>query len=168
MSADSSEYVWAVLPNEGLERLEENGKTVFNMDNTPMPNNNVTAMYSESSGSVWIACEGGYLLRFDGITWSVFSPDETSMPSIKIHAIAVDEKGNKWIGTNHGLVIFNEQGVDIAIPVAPSMDKSNRITAPIFGTVVSACSTMAIELEKAFGRRCKYLDLIKQWKGLGA
>ena len=141
---------WLSTLNGGLEKFDGNNFTTYTSSNSPLPNNQVTAITTDSSGVVWAGCQGGYLVRFDGSSWKVIGPDRSGIPSANVTCIKADAKGNKWIGTEHGLVIYNENGVNVAMPVAPYLAVGSPIINPKLSDTLSGCSRYVVTVRNPF------------------
>ncbi len=64
----------------------------------------------DSKGTIWIGTKGG-LFRFDGKEWRHILPHNSGLPYHEISDLAIDQYDNIWIGTQHGLGVFNENGI---------------------------------------------------------
>jgi ligand-binding sensor domain-containing protein len=70
----------------------------------------------DSEGNKWLSSSGKFF-KFDGNNWTEYNFDDYSLPDVNVRTIAIDSKGNKWICAHYGtgLVIFNENGIDLPL-----------------------------------------------------
>ena len=84
--------------------------TVYDMDNSGLPSNGISALAIDVQGNIWIGTWG--LARFDGTNWTVYNTDNSGLPNNGTLALAIDAQGNTWIGTNGGgLGVYRKGGV---------------------------------------------------------
>jgi ligand-binding sensor domain-containing protein len=75
--------------------------TVYDMSNSPLPDNNVYALAVDGNGNKWIGTDLG-LAVFDNTNWTVYTTSNSGLPNNSVRAIAFDSAGNAWIGTYFG------------------------------------------------------------------
>lgn len=93
----------------GLAKFDGIHWTVYRMDNSPLPNNNITAIAQQNNSTIWIGTINGLVRIFDDI-WTVFTVFNSELLSNTITCLEVDDKDNIWIGTGDGLSKY-ENGV---------------------------------------------------------
>ena len=75
---------------------------IFNVDNSGLPENGITALAADANGSIWVGTETG-LVFYDGATWTPFFSGGSGLPDNAIRSLAVDqESGTLWVGTFMG------------------------------------------------------------------
>lgn len=72
---------------------------VFNMANSGLPSNRVTALVQDAQGIIWAGTDWG-LCRYDGQSWTVVQEAYGELPSNSISCLAVDSLDRLWIGTD--------------------------------------------------------------------
>jgi len=82
----------------GLAKFDGVNWTVYNTENSGLPNNGINAIAIDAQGNKWIGTYKG-LAKFDGVNWTVYNTENSGLPSNYVRAIAIDAQGNKWIGT---------------------------------------------------------------------
>ncbi len=104
---DSDSSVYYPLPGEGLAKFDGENWTVYNKDNTYLPDARISALAIDQQGNIWIGTWNG-LAMFDGENWIVYNMDNSGIPNRSVLSIAIDSEGTKWIGTfENGLVKFD-------------------------------------------------------------
>lgn len=75
-------------------------------------NSTETMIKEDSKGNIWIAMELG-LFKFDGIEWTHFNHLNSGISSIGIgiNDLDIDQLDNIWLSTDHGISIYNEEGI---------------------------------------------------------
>ncbi|MDP4175671.1 MAG: two-component regulator propeller domain-containing protein [Bacteroidota bacterium] len=83
-------------------------------DNKEYPHLNSVAIDKE--GNKWLSSSSKFF-KFDGNNWTEYSFSDYGLPDVNVRTIAIDSKGNKWICAHYGagLVIFNENGIDLPL-----------------------------------------------------
>lgn len=81
---------------------------VFDMSNSPLPSNTVSAIAEASNGDLWIGTEWG-LVRYDGMDWTVLQ-EADGLPENMILSVAVDADDRVWAGTMTQGVAVLDQG----------------------------------------------------------
>lgn len=84
----------------GLVYFDGENWTVYNVHNSNLPSQKITAIHVDKDGIVWIGTEDAGLVKFDGTQFSSFS-------SPSIHSIA-SEGNNLWIATNAGITAWDK------------------------------------------------------------
>ena len=84
------------------------GWTVYNMNNSGLPRNVVSALAVDDNNTYWIGTlGGGGLAAFDGVTWTVYTVNNSDLPNNFIYALEITENNLVWVGTNYGLAKFD-------------------------------------------------------------
>lgn len=101
----------------GLAYRSINGEwTVYNQDNSELPDNWINALESDGSGGLWIGT--GYILDISDLTyrsvsgeWTVYNQDNSELPSDRINALESDGNSGLWIGSHEsGLTYRSASG----------------------------------------------------------
>jgi hypothetical protein len=84
------------------------GWTVYDMNNSPLPRNVVSAIAIDENNTVWIGTlGGGGLASFNGTDWQVYTSGNSELPNNFIYTLHIDSNDLLWIGTNFGAASFN-------------------------------------------------------------
>jgi ligand-binding sensor domain-containing protein len=75
--------------------------TVYDMSNSPLPDNSVYALAIDAYGNKWIGTDNG-LAVFDNSNWTIYTTSNSGLPNNSVRAIAFDTAGVAWIGTYFG------------------------------------------------------------------
>lgn len=99
--------------HEGNETKQE--WYYYNLVDSGLPTNNVTAVEVDSSGNIWMGTDQGLLIRAaDG--WYIYAESDGLIDPV-INDIATDAAGRVWIATNGGVEFFDGiPGVNISPP----------------------------------------------------
>ena len=92
-----------------MNRISGGKVSVFTKTNG-LPENNVSAVYSDLQGTVWVGTSSG-LARFKAGQWHSFTSRD-GLPGNSIRYILEDEAGSLWLGSNAGLLRLNKQDLD--------------------------------------------------------
>jgi len=106
---DLLDNVWVGTDN-GLAQFDgisPVGWIVYNMSNSPIPDNKITAIAVDNKNIKWIGCSNGMLASFDGSKWMII--DKYYGAGNEINDLETDIDGNIWVARNGtpGLVKFN-------------------------------------------------------------
>ncbi|MEK8018500.1 MAG: two-component regulator propeller domain-containing protein, partial [Candidatus Parabeggiatoa sp.] len=126
--SDDKNGIW-MGNHRGLIHFDgKKGWTVFNTENSQLPDNTVLSLESDGNNGLWVGTEEG-LAHFhpESNTWS--NVDHSKLPSHEISAIQYDGKGGIWLGTDKGLVQFQAGTIGQIYSVDNSELPSNQITA---------------------------------------
>lgn len=96
----------------GVSCLNNGNWTLYDRDNSPLPNNDVYSLVVDNDGIVWIGTCGG-VVQFDGKEWISYNTQNSDIPSNIILSLAVDENNTLWMGTAKGLVAKNGDNVQV-------------------------------------------------------
>ena len=81
--------------------------TLYNTDNSDLPDNKVNCLYTDAAENIWIGTDGGLVQVTPGGVWTVYTTAD-GLPDNSIRSIFVDEDGIIWAGTYlSGLVSYN-------------------------------------------------------------
>jgi hypothetical protein len=91
----------------GVIRYSLDGKnqTIFNYQNSPLPDSSATAIAIGADGSAWIGTDKG-LARLSGTEWTVYNSTNSILTNEPITSIAISDN-IVWIGTTNGLVKYD-------------------------------------------------------------
>jgi ligand-binding sensor domain-containing protein len=97
---DPENNLWVGTYFNGLYRkTPQNQWTLYDILNSPVPNNKIVSLADENGGIIWIGTENG-LAYYDG---TEIVPYTGNLLSKNIKVIKIDRANNKWIGTDKGL-----------------------------------------------------------------
>ncbi len=99
----------------GLAKYDGNQWKVFDTSNTPLPDNNVSDIATNSQGAVWIGCSGlnGGVAQFKNGNWRVFTPSNSGLPGNEITALALGKNDTLWIGTRFSGLVKLKNGIKV-------------------------------------------------------
>jgi ligand-binding sensor domain-containing protein len=120
--------LWIGTAEGGLAKFDGETWTVYNTDNSGLPDNAVQALTFDPQGTLWVGTQGA-LAQFDGQNWIVYNTDNSELPDNWVWSIAIDAHGNKWIGTGGGLAAYREGGV-ILSDAGTELKQSTDIPEP--------------------------------------
>lgn len=86
---------------EGLVRFDGIRFTLFDKNNSGLPNNMVLALAVDRKGDLWAGTYGGGVARLHNRHFHSFTTKE-GLPSNQVRALLEDESGALWIGTDGG------------------------------------------------------------------
>jgi len=90
---------------DGVTRSDDKNITLYNITNSPIPDNKITAIAIDDESTVWIGTNNG-LARLQGNTWTVFNSTNSALGAEPITGIALAGT-TMWIGTRNGLVKYD-------------------------------------------------------------
>ncbi len=112
--ADGSDGIWIgmgsqIIEEKIIEEMKTGGGlvhyqmsqgtwTVFNTDNSPLPNNDVRTLFPDGSGGIWIGTRGGLVHRDAEKTWKIFNTTNSGLPVNDIRSLFATN-GELWVGT---------------------------------------------------------------------
>ncbi len=91
----TSNYAWAPHGGKGLAKFDGTTWTVFTINNTGLPSNNIIDIKIDDADNKWILTELG-LAKYDNSTWTVYNRQEEDYWAV--WCLAIDKSGNKFIG----------------------------------------------------------------------
>ncbi len=107
LEIDSDDNIW-VGTGEGLIKYDGENMTVFDTDNSQLPDNTITSLALDSEENVWLGTSHEGLVKFDGTDWEVFNTENSGLPENNIYAVETDADGNIWCGLSQsGLVKYD-------------------------------------------------------------
>jgi ligand-binding sensor domain-containing protein len=75
---------------------------VFNVTNSPLPDNRVYAVHVDPvTGALWAGTDNG-LARYEGSIWTVWDSTNSPLPDNSVRSIQTDGSGGTWVGTFAG------------------------------------------------------------------
>ncbi len=112
--AYEGDFLW-IGTDGGLVKFNRTSgeKHCYNMANSGLPSNKITALAIDNNGNKWIGAatfsgpSGGGLVKFDNQTWMLYNSTNSGLPYNYVTCIAFDINGDKWIGTQWGLAKFD-------------------------------------------------------------
>ncbi len=110
--------VWVGTDN-GLAQFDgisKDGWIIYNMENSQIPDNNITAIAVDNANIKWIGCSNGNLAAFYGGKWIIYS--EYSNDQESINDLEIDLEGNIWVARTGtpGLLKFKD-GIFTPFPI---------------------------------------------------
>ncbi len=79
---------------------------IYKTGNSPLVNNNITALDFDSQGRVWIGTANG-LSVYDQGSWTTYTSSNSGLINNAIQDLLVDASDNVWVGTQVGVGKFN-------------------------------------------------------------
>jgi ligand-binding sensor domain-containing protein len=95
MVIDSSNTKW-IATNNGLARLKGNAWTVWDTNNSPIPNNFIRSIVKDKENKIWIATFNSGILKFDGINWTLYYNTNFGYPLLAITRLGIDNNNTLW------------------------------------------------------------------------
>ena len=99
IAVDKNDNVW-IGASDGAWKYDGNKFTLFNSQNTTMPEDIVWSIAVDSKNNIWMAScrfrQGG-LVKYDGTNWTAYTPDNSLLPANSIKGIAIDKSDNIWL-----------------------------------------------------------------------
>jgi ligand-binding sensor domain-containing protein len=139
---DSSQTIWAGLYNWGLGKLNQSTGTftMYDVSNSPLPDNYVYAFAANADSSIWIGTGYGLAL-YKNDNWTIYNTGNSGIPYDWVLSLAKDPSGNLWVGTADGIgkfdgsnwTVYNSKNSNIPASVIYSIAVSNT------GTVWIGC-----------------------------
>ncbi|MBK9730551.1 MAG: T9SS type A sorting domain-containing protein [Chitinophagaceae bacterium] len=109
MDATDAYSIWGtelwVGTDKGLFNISNSGKVLFDSFNSPLPDNDITAV--DESNDVWVGTNHG-ICRIDmpSVSWNCYNTSNSSLTSDSITSILAIGYDSVWIGTRNGLVLY--------------------------------------------------------------
>jgi len=79
---------------------------VYDVGNSKLPDNQVTAIETGKEGVMWIGTAKG-LVKIKDTEWTIFNTTNSVLPSAHIRALSMEGNGKLWIGTDKGLLAYD-------------------------------------------------------------
>jgi ligand-binding sensor domain-containing protein len=95
MVIDSTNTKW-FSTNNGLARLKGNGWTIWDTNNSPIPNNFIRSIVKDKENKIWIATFNSGILKFDGINWTLYYNTNFGYPLLAITRLGIDNNNTLW------------------------------------------------------------------------
>ncbi len=99
----------------GLAKFDGTNWTVYDTDNSGLPDNHVEVITIDNNGNKWIGTYYKGFAKFDGTNWTVYNINNSGLSNNNVRAIAIDNNDNKWIGgfglLGGGISVFHEGGI---------------------------------------------------------
>ncbi len=121
--------VWMATDGRGLKKIQGSVITTYNIGNSSIPNDHVTAITVDNNGAVWMAFDDNTsgIMKFNGTVWTPYTSGNSGLLNNNyIGTLKSDKNGNIWIGGGgyQGLSKFNGTAwtsYDVSYPYFPSM-----------------------------------------------
>jgi len=161
----------------GLTRYREGESTLYNVENSPMTSNVVTAIAGDGADIVWLATAGD-LYRVDGESWETYSRAtvaDSQFPNGSITGLALAADGSVWVGTDQVQLcrldpdtgrctefFSNEEGMALAPLTSLRLDEDGNVYYTTAGAGISMYDgerwqILLIEDEPVAGNRIRDL-----------
>lgn len=101
--------------------------TSYTMQNSALPDNQVTALAVDRNDVKWIGTAQG-LARLEQGTWTIYDEKNSPLPSSRIQAISLGDDGAVWVGTNKGLAKFNQASWTVWTTGNSNMNKNSVLS----------------------------------------
>ena len=98
IAVDSKNNVW--IGCNGIIKYDGIKFTMYNSQNTLIPEDNVKSIAIDSQDNVWFtACQfkSGGIVKYDGTYWNVYTPSNSILPANLVNKITVDKSDNVWL-----------------------------------------------------------------------
>ena len=131
IAVDSANHPWFATPAQGLVYDEGFGGPWlrFNMSNSPMPSNSLSAITIDETQRIFMGSEFGLIIKNQN-SWQNFTTQNCNLPENQILCISTESNTVKWLGTNNsGVVRFEENQSNIV---------ENKIDFYIYPTILKA------------------------------
>jgi len=97
ITIDSNGIKW-IGTSSGLVKYDNSDWTIFNIENSDIPDNKVSNILIDNFETRWLSCNG--LTAYNGLSWINYTPENSGLPEMFVNTICIDNYGNKWIGTD--------------------------------------------------------------------
>jgi ligand-binding sensor domain-containing protein len=98
IAVDQKDNVW--IASDGVWKYDGQSFTLYNSQNTAMPEDIVWSIAVDSKNNLWMAScrfnQGG-LVKYDGTKWTPYTPKNSALPANSIRGIAIDQSDNVWL-----------------------------------------------------------------------
>ena len=100
------------LYDGGLAHFNSHEWTIYNVDNSALPNNDIWSLAKDDHRGLWIGTLGGGLAYRDhDNNWTIYNSTNSPLPDNEVIALLNDNYDGLWIGTaNNGLVHLSNEG----------------------------------------------------------
>ena len=99
IAVDKNDNVW-IGTSEGVWKHDGKEFTLYNSQNTAMPEDIVWSIAVDSKNHIWMASNRrflGGLVKYDGVNWVAYTPDNSPLPSNSVRSITIDKSDNVWL-----------------------------------------------------------------------
>lgn len=101
IAIDSKNNVW--IGSDGLIKYDGVAFTLFNTENTPIPEDYVSSIAIDSKDNIWFSSsrfrQGG-IVKYNGSDWTVYTPGNSELPVNFVQSITIDKNDNVWLALN--------------------------------------------------------------------
>lgn len=98
--------LWIASSDNGIISFSGGKFFAYNTSNSPIPDNIVYRLASDTQNNLWIATYTEGLVKYDGSGWTLYNKN-SGLPDNELRALAIDKKGRVWIGTyNKGAAVL--------------------------------------------------------------
>jgi len=109
MEKDNEGNLW-LLHGTALQKFDISGFTVYNSENTNLPEVSMHSIGVDQQGVVWVSCGMfsawdspiGGLMSFSDNTWTKYDTGNSSINDVNVNGLVIDYAGNKWFGNQSG------------------------------------------------------------------
>ena len=101
-AVDADGVVWVGSATEGVFRFDGKDWSVFDNENSVLPNNNINCVTVDSENKIFIGTNQGLAVYNNG-SWSNYNITNSQLPNNFVSSVTEDNNGNYWIGTQGGL-----------------------------------------------------------------
>jgi len=105
-SVDKLGNVSAISNTVVTSNILQLGWTIYNSTNSPLPNDQITAIWIDTQGRCWIGTRKGLAVASNE-SWQTFTSADHPILTDPVTAITEDESRNIWVGTYSGAASFN-------------------------------------------------------------
>ena len=130
--------------SSGLVKFREDGFTIFNTQNSELPQNSIAAVVVDSKNVLWIGTDTKGLVKFDGNFWTGYAMSE-NFTEWRISAIAIDDSNHKWIGSS-----------DNRYPVGSYYDYTSAVLTDFYEGSANGATGQISSAKKAFELKQNY------------
>lgn len=109
IAIDNRGVKWIGTKVAGVKRFDGLNWTIFNRQNSPLPDDYTWSILPEPGGTLWIGTKYAGLVAFDGHRWSVFAQGNSPLPSNDVTCLALHRDGSLWVGTTQGIAVRRGQ-----------------------------------------------------------
>ena len=118
IEADSEGNIW-IGTAQGIIKYNSESSTIFNMQNSGLPNNRIKTIAFKNN-NMWVGTNEGIAV-YNGSEWTVYNTSNSDLPNNEINSIKNDTNDVIWIACLSGLVkvsdsewiIYNENNTGL-------------------------------------------------------
>jgi hypothetical protein len=97
---------WMGSIDAGLIRFDDETWTVFNTENSIIPDNNINSVAIDDFGVLWICTNYGVVKKYED-TWTLFNTSNSNLPDNKVLSVTTDGINTCFGTKDKGMVIFD-------------------------------------------------------------